>query len=132
MNLSIIKTIWKNKMDKKNIIFCILGIFSTLNSHACCGCAVVESAMTNLNSTFERSLEQYDNLSSKIYENNILAKINSSMINLNNNFTALKNNTIIESLNTTCIDEINQQIKKSIELKNLSKTQKVIIEFEKK
>lgn len=117
-------------MNKKIIITGM--IFFSINSYACCGCAVVQSAMESLDNTFQKSLEQYDDLSSKTYENNILAKINTSMINLNTNFTALKNNTTIESMNSTCIDEINHQIKKSIELKSLSKTQEAIIKFENK
>lgn len=116
-------------MLNKKLTLSIGIIFFSLNCYACCGCAVVESAMNSLDNTFQKSLEQYDEISSKTYENNILAKINTSMLNLNTNFTALKENTIIESMNSTCIDETSHQIKKSIELKSLSKTQKAIIEF---
>lgn len=117
-------------MIKKTITACMC--FFTINANACCDCAIVEGAMGLMNSTFEASIKTYDENSSKTYENNILAKLNNSMQNLNTNFSALKSNTLLESMNSICGDEISHEIKKSIELKSIEKTQKAIFEFEKK
>lgn len=50
---------------------------------------------------------------------------------LNKSFTALKDNTSLEILNNSCIDEVNVYLQKTLELKNIEKTQQAIIEFEK-
>lgn len=107
-------------------------LFFTISANACCDCAIVQGAMSSMSETFETSIKTYDENSSKTYENNILAKINNSMQNLNKNFSALKSNTLLEEMNSICGDEVSHEIKKSIELKSLDKTQKAIFEFEKK
>lgn len=118
-------------MYKKIMYIPILIATFSINSYACCGCSVVEASMSSLNSTFKMSLKAYDETSGGLYENNILSKINNNLVDLHRNFTALKENTLLEGLLNGCIDEINVETQKSIELKNLEKTQQGIMESEK-
>ncbi len=118
------------QINKKIVSICFVLCLSK-NSYACCGCAIVEASMESMNATFEASMTSYDETISTTYENNILAKINNSLVNLNTNFIALKTNTLLEGNLGICGDEISHEIKKSIELKNIEKTQKAILEFEK-
>lgn len=118
------------QINKKIVSICFV-LFLSKNSYACCGCAIVEASMQTMSETFEMSMSFYDEKASTTYENDILAKINNILVNLNTNFNALKANTLLEGNLGICGDEISHEIKKSIELKNIEKTQKAILEFEK-
>jgi hypothetical protein len=122
-------------MKKTNMKFFPLLLALLLFTHslqACCGCAIVDAVMEDLNATVHKSVKVMDHALALDFNISVMADVNASLQEMLKREEELKKSIIVLTEIGTCYEEIGFSLEQLINVESVNKTIKIINEFDSK